>query len=122
MSNAAAHRLGAAVALAAAVAHEDTKNGVTSNRPIAAACVGFTCGTLPEVIEPAIHPNHRQFFHGLAFAGAVGYASYKLYKWEPETNNEKLMRFLLLTVAGAYLTHLVMDAFSPKGLPLVGRT
>ena len=67
MSNAAAHRLGAAVVLAAAVAHEDSKNGVTSNRPITAACVGFTCGTLPDVIEPALHPNHRQFFHDQVF-------------------------------------------------------
>lgn len=120
MANAAAHRLGAAVALFTAVAHEDARNGVTSNRPLAAACVGATCGTLPDLFEPAFHPNHRQFFHSLAFAGLMGYACYRLYQWKPETGTEELMRFFLLTAGGAYLTHLAMDAFSPKSLPLVG--
>lgn len=121
MSNAGAHKLGAAVTLYTFMANEDAKKSVTSNRPLAAACVGVTCGTLPDVFEPAFHPNHRQFFHGLAFAGFVGYACYRFYKWGPETDGEKLMRFLLLTMSGAYLTHLAMDAFSPKGLPLIGR-
>lgn len=121
MSNAAAHKFGAAVTLYAAMAHEDARNGVTSNRPLAAACIGVTCGTLPDVFEPAFHPNHRQFFHSLAFAGIVGYGCYRLYQWKPENDTEKLMRFLLLTVSAAYLTHLAMDAFSTKGLPLVGR-
>jgi hypothetical protein len=29
--------------------------------------------TVPDLIEPAIHPHHRQFFHSWLFAGALAY-------------------------------------------------
>lgn len=121
MANAAAHRLGAAVTLAIAAAHEDAKNGVKTSRPFVAACIGATCGTLPDLLEPAIHPNHRQFFHSLLCAGLIGTGLYGLYKWKPETDGEEILRFLLLVAGGAFLTHLAMDAFTSKGLPLMGR-
>ena len=37
-------------------------------------------GTLPDLLEPALHPNHRQFFHGVLFAAGVSIALYKLYQ------------------------------------------
>lgn len=120
MPNAVTHRFGAAITLAIAAAHED-QNGVQTSRPLAAACVGAALGTLPDVLEPALHPNHRDFFHSLACAGLIGLVFHRLYRWETKTEGEALTRFLLLAAGGAFLTHLAMDAFTSKGLPLVGR-
>lgn len=77
-------------------------------------------GTLPDILEPADHPNHRQFFHGLLFAAVLGYSGYKLYEWKPEESWQKTMRMLGLIAIGAYLIHLVMDATTPKSLPVIG--
>lgn len=121
MANAIAHRLGAAITLAIAVGHGEKSGSSDASKPIVAAGIGALCGTLPDLLEPACHPNHRQFFHGLACAGVVGTACYRLYQWEPQTSSEEIVRFLLLAVGGAFLTHLAMDALSPKGLPLIGR-
>ena len=121
MSNGIAHRLGAALTLAVAAGHGVEKNGGGDSKPIVAAGIGALCGTLPDVLEPACHPNHRQFFHGLACARIVGASCYRLYRWKPQTSSEEIVRFLLMAVGGAFLTHLAMDAFSPKGLPLIGR-
>jgi len=121
MANASTHRLGAAVTLAMVVAHEEEKNSTQSIRPIIAGYVGAAFGTLPDILEPAHNPNHRQFFHSLIFAGLVGVACRKIYSWQPATVEEKTMRFLLLLTGGAYLTHLAMDAFSSKGLPVLGK-
>lgn len=35
----------------------------------AAACFP----SLPDVLEPAVHPNHRKFFHSVTFAVALGF-------------------------------------------------
>lgn len=121
MANAIAHRLGAAITLAVAAGHGG-KNGCSdASKPIVAAGIGALCGTLPDLLEPACHPNHRQFFHGLACAGLIGAACYRLYRWEPQTSGEEIVRFVLLAVGGAFLTHLAMDSLSPKGLPLIGK-
>lgn len=121
MANATAHRLGAAITLAIAAGHGEKNGSRDASKPIVAAGIGALCGTLPDLLEPACHPNHRQFFHGLACAGFVGAACYHLYQWEPQTSGEEIVRFLMLAVGGAFLTHLAMDAFSPKGLPLIGK-
>ena len=37
------------------------------------ACgLGTFGGKLPDLLEPALHPNHRKFFHSLLFAAGVG--------------------------------------------------
>lgn len=88
----------------------------------AAGCIGGYCfGTLPDWVEPATSPNHRQFFHSLMFAGLVGYGLYRLYQWDPDSAEEKVLRFIGLAAGGAYLVHLSLDAMTPRSLPLVGR-
>lgn len=121
VANAIAHRLGAAITLAVLAGNGDRNGSKDATRPAVAAGIGALCGTLPDLLEPACHPNHRQFFHSVACAGLVGVAWYRLYRWEPQTNSEDLVRLLLLGVGGAFLIHLAMDAFSPKGLPLIGK-
>jgi len=77
------------------------------------------CGTLPDILEPALNPNHRRFFHSLGFAGLLGYGAYKLYKWQPEDENYQLLKQIGLVIGAAYLINLAMDATTPKSLPII---
>ncbi len=119
MANGAAHRLGAALAVGgvALIAHNDQAE--PSAEPLAAAGIAYMSGTLPDILEPAYHPNHRQFCHSLAFAGMVGFGMYKAYKYKPETTMQEWLRFAVLAIGGAYLVHLAMDGTTPKGLPIL---
>ena len=75
--------------------------------------------SLPDVLEPAIHPNHRRFFHSVTFAIAVGYGLHRAYKWETQEPWERLARMVALAAGAAYLAHLARDAFTARSLPLV---
>lgn len=81
----------------------------------AAACLP----SLPDWVEPAVHPNHRRFFHSVTFAAGIAYAMRRAYKWETEEPWEKVARLAILVGGAAYLAHLVRDAFTAKSLPLI---
>ncbi len=117
--NAAEHKLGAALAVGAMTAVDAHGGNKTIEKTAAASILAYNLGILPDLLEPAISPNHRQFFHSLAFLGMVGTGMYKLYKWEAEDELDKLIQFVLLTAGGAYATHLLMDSSTPKGLPVL---
>lgn len=119
--NAAEHRLVAALALGTAAASFCVED--KEMLPHAAAgCVGGYCfGTLPDLLEPAVNPHHRQFFHSVVVAGALGYGMYRLYRWKAETEPERVLRVLGLLAGGAYLVHLAMDATTRRSLPMLGR-
>lgn len=119
MPNAIAHRVGAGVAIGLATAKLESDKGEISLQPILNAALGASLGTLPDVIEPALNPNHRQFFHSFTVLGLTGYGGYKLWKWEPENDFQKIVRAIGLIGCGSYMTHLMMDATTPKSLPLI---
>jgi len=123
MPNRVAHALGAGIVVGSLSAHEETKDGRDVTwKTLAAGVLASELGSLPDLIEPATYPGHRQFFHGTVFTAVLGFGVYKLYKWEAETDEEKFLRWLGLVVGGAYLTHLAMDLlFSRSGLPWVGK-
>lgn len=75
--------------------------------------------SLPDLIEPAVHPNHRKFFHSVAFAFTLAYAMRKAYEWEAQEPWEKVARIAALVGGAAYLAHLARDAFTAKSLPLI---
>lgn len=119
MPNAAAHQLGAALVIGGiSVASEQQKDQNTS-APLAHGTVAACLGTLPDILEPACHPNHRQFFHSLAFAGLLGFGLYRLYQWEPYDEPQKALKTLGLIAGGAFLVHLAMDATTAKSLPVI---
>jgi inner membrane protein len=89
--------------------------------PLLGATLSATLSTLPDLIEPAIHPHHRQFFHSLTFAALVGYGVYKAYRWEPQTPSQELLRLLAIIGGSAYLLHLIADFTTARSLPLLGR-
>lgn len=120
MPNAAAHQLGAALTVGGSVArHQYVTNGEIDWKAIAAAIIAGKFGSLPDLLEPAIHPNHRGFFHSLTCMALVCYALYRLYHWEPESPMETGLKWLGLIAGGAFVTHLAMDATTKKSLPLI---
>lgn len=119
--NAAAHQMTAALSTGLLLHVEETKRGESTAWPIAGAGVAALATNLPDVLEPALTPNHRQFFHSLLFAGILGYGLYRLYGWAAETPEQKFLRTIGLIAGGAYLVHLALDATTKRSLPLVGR-
>ncbi|MFK3861258.1 metal-dependent hydrolase [Pseudoalteromonas rhizosphaerae] len=120
MPNANTHMLvGAGVSMTAALLDEN-KHSVSHHIAIAPA-VGALMGKLPDILEPAFHPNHRQFFHGVTVLTMLTTGVVKAYRWSPEESSEKFIRGLMLIAGVAYLSHLICDASTPKGLPLLGK-
>lgn len=77
--------------------------------------LGSMSGILPDILEPAINPNHRKFFHSWTMGIAVAFGLYKTHR--SNLPNEVKAA---ITVAGAgYLSHQALDSSTPKGLPLV---
>ena len=121
MANAFDHRLMAAACIAGVAAADWKEGDHWVKHPVVAAGAAASCGTLPDLLEPALHPNHRQFFHGVVFAFGLGVGLYQLYEWEPDTDPKRLLRGALLVAGAAYLVHLAMDACTRKSLPLIGK-
>jgi membrane-bound metal-dependent hydrolase YbcI (DUF457 family) len=120
MPNGKTHMLvGAGVGIAVALV--DKKKALATHNFFTGSLVGAFAGKLPDVIEPALNPNHRQFFHSLTFLAAVSAAWVKAYKWTPDSNLEKIIRCILLIGGASYMSHLVCDATTPKGLPVIGK-
>lgn len=89
--------------------------------PAFGAFVAVLASGLPDVLEPAHSPHHRQFCHSAAFAALVTTGMKKLYDWVPATPGEALMRDALLGIGFGYMAHLCADATTAMGLPLVGK-
>jgi membrane-bound metal-dependent hydrolase YbcI (DUF457 family) len=113
---------------------------------VAFAGVGGALGGLaPDVLEPAVSPNHRSLFHSLSAAGSIGAAW--LAEWPADCqhaaaecdaraqhaslgardkSSEEIKAFLWRALAGlivgflaGYASHLVLDARTRKSLPLI---
>ena len=121
MPNAKAHRIGAALTIGAVIHQHEKSNDKATLKPLLGAGIAAAMGTLPDIIEPAYHPNHRQFFHSIAMFSLIGSGLYKLSQWEPEDNFDKTIKFLSMVAAGSYLVHLAMDSSTPKSLPWLGK-
>lgn len=99
-------------------------------RLVAAGAVGAITARLPDLIEPAIHPNHRAFFHSivfgcvlsLAFTGVVpaALATPKVHAFlaELEIPAEEVA-LVLRWAAISYLLHLGADFTTPKSIPFI---
>lgn len=89
--------------------------------PIFAGLVAAFAASIPDFLEPATNPHHRQFCHSAAFAALLVAGMKKLYAWEPKTPAEALLRDVLLSIGFGYLAHLGADATTAMGLPLIGK-
>lgn len=82
---------------------------------LVAAVGGAGTGVTPDVIEPADNPHHREFFHSLLLGAGVGKGVQEIDRLAL-TEKQKAMA---TSLSAGYLSHLVADATTPKGLPLV---
>ncbi len=121
MSNALAHRTGALVLVGGYLLAREVREKKATHTPVTGSLLASFCTNLPDWLEPAVHPHHRQFFHSVAFAAMIGGGMYKLSQWETQTDGEKLLKFCLMVAGGAYLAHLAMDACTKRSLPLLGK-
>lgn len=88
MSSAVAHKLGGlacGVVTAFLDQNPEDERLMLGSILTASALVG---SKLPDVLEPAIHSHHRQFFHSLLFLGTAACAATWLWKWRPETTEQ----------------------------------
>lgn len=81
--------------------------------------VGTLAASLPDVLDPPSHPDHRAVGHSLALgAGLVALLRTKCS--EASRDLDTFSKILLAASAAAYLSHLAADGCTPKGLPLLG--
>ncbi len=80
------------------------------------ACGGFVGSMIPDVLEPAIHPNHRGLAHSVAAGGGVGFQTVQWWLNHGQSTDAKFL--FLEACAVGYLSHLLLDGRTPKGLPI----
>ncbi|WCL55545.1 metal-dependent hydrolase [Gimibacter soli] len=119
MANRVEHEIiGAIAGGTVAALNNDAKDQYAVNFA-AGAFLGKVAARLPDLLEPAIHPNHRGFFHSWLFLSVLGAGMVKLWEWEPEATNQKVLKWALLVTGAAYASHLLRDSITPKSLPIV---
>jgi inner membrane protein len=119
--NAAAHQVTAGLAVGLHLADREQKEGKATLQPLAGGFVASVLTKLPDLLEPASSPNHRQFFHSVVFASLLGAGLYRLHKWQPEEAADKFWKALGMLAISSYLIHLALDATTAKSLPLLGK-
>ncbi len=80
-----------------------------------AAGLGAAVAGLHDVLEPPVNPNHRGFAHSVALT-AVALAGVRHYWLHAEAEPEQ--RAVWTAVALACLSHPMLDATTPRALPL----
>jgi len=82
------------------------------------AGTGVLTGAVPDALEPADHPHHREFAHSFT-AGAL---LLRLANDQCGIENGELGQFqkiLLASGIAGYVSHLVADVCTPKRLPVI---
>lgn len=119
MSNAAAHSGGGlAVGIAASFLDQNPPEERFTLGSILTGSALFGA-KLPDILEPAHHPNHRQFYHSIVVLVAALGGATLLWRWRPETADGRRIRAALFGLSAGYCSHLGMDMTTPKGLPLI---
>ena len=119
MANGITHSVvGGLCGLGVALAEQDKQSPINLMLAIG---VGVVFGKLPDILEPAIHPHHRQFCHSVAVFAVVAYGIKKAYEWKPQGSIGEFWRVLALCAGAGYISHLVLDGVTPRSLPLLGK-
>ena len=75
---------------------------------------GSLAGTMPDVLEPANHPGHRDFCHSVTAGVLLAVGTMQLNK-NPDVSQRWKTVANIVTVG--YLMHLYADAQTPARLP-----
>jgi inner membrane protein len=119
--NASAHQLTASVAVGLFLAHGKQKKSPATLAPLAGGFAASIFTKLLDLLEPATSPNHRQFFHSIAFASLLVAGFVKLRDWETKATTEEFLKTLGKLAIAGYLVHLALDATTAKSLPILGK-
>jgi membrane-bound metal-dependent hydrolase YbcI (DUF457 family) len=98
---------------------------------------GMTGSSIPDYLEPATSPHHRQFAHSAFFTtalvatagqGAVTMQANMIVRAAQIEQTDPVGAFLLRMMAGfapatvaGYASHIALDATTPMGIPLLGK-
>lgn len=121
MANGKTHIIAGGIAGLSIALLDQGEKSEFAHHPIIAATVGAFSGKLPDILEPATSPHHRQFCHSLVVLGSIVYCLKEAYDWRPEDTGGKFLRGMALTIGGGYISHLLLDSTTPMGLPVVGK-
>lgn len=69
--NGPAHQLVAGFATGVFLSEQERQADLQTTQPLLAGTAAAFLTKLLDILEPATSPNHRQFFHGVAFAGLL---------------------------------------------------
>jgi len=119
--NGPAHQVVAGFATGVFLAERERQTGIQTAQPLLGGTAAAFLTKLPDILEPATSPNHRQFFHSLTFAGLLCLAFKELGNWQPESAGGEFLKALGQVAIPAYLIHLLLDSLTAKSLPLIGR-
>lgn len=119
--NGPTHRLVAGAAVGLYLADRESKAGAQTFNPVLSGTAAAFLTNLPDILEPATSPSHRQFFHSLTCAALLGMGLRKLHHWQAKTEAERFWKSLGMVAGSAYLIHLALDFTTGKSLPLLGR-
>lgn len=119
--NASARQWTAGLAVAFHLADGEQKAGKATLEPLAGGFAACVLTKLPDLLEPATTPHHRQFFHSLGFASILGIGLLKLNQWQPDGAADKFWKALGMLAISSYLIHLTLDTTTAKSLPLIGK-
>lgn len=110
--------VGALLGLATYGLHKLKKNeDATIHGAVGSLLLGGFAGVLPDLLEPPISPNHRSFFHSIAFFTMLVGGNQKTWLLENATDDEKLV---ISVFSVGYGSHLVLDGCTPKSIPFLG--
>ena len=84
---------------------------------LGSAGLGFMAASLPDALEPALHPNHRALAHSVAALLSATYGTARLMDSPGVDGHTKVAGAV---AAAGFVSHLVLDAMTPKGLPILG--
>src|SRR5689334_19934612 len=84
-------------------------------RVLGFSLIGGAIALLADIFEPATSPNHRKFFHSFAFIGVLFWLAFGSHT--TKCSKEERCDWFLCVLA--YLSHLVLDLMTKRGLPFI---
>lgn len=83
------------------------------------AGIGLLSGSAPDLLEPAVHPHHRQLAHSFTTGGVL--AKFAVEKCgSANCEWEEFSKIAVACGIAGYVSHLAADACTPRCLPLLG--
>jgi len=77
---------------------------------------GCLAGILPDKLEPPSNPNHRKFFHSIAFYSILGGLIFKLLT---RHNISSCIKTIAFAGLAGYGSHILLDSKTPKSIQLI---